>query len=32
MTQLNIRASAGLLQLLIVMAAMIFVPAWTLHY
>jgi len=32
MTQLNIRASAGLLQLLIVMAAMIFLPAWTLHY
>jgi protein-S-isoprenylcysteine O-methyltransferase Ste14 len=32
MNQLNIRAFAGLLQLLIIMAATIFLPAWTLDY
>jgi protein-S-isoprenylcysteine O-methyltransferase Ste14 len=32
MNQLNIRAFAGLLQLLIVMTAIIFLPAWTLDY
>jgi protein-S-isoprenylcysteine O-methyltransferase Ste14 len=32
MTDLNKKATAGLLQLLIAMAAMIFVPAWTLDY
>ena len=32
MNQLVIRANAGLLFLLIVMAVIIFVPAWTLDY
>jgi protein-S-isoprenylcysteine O-methyltransferase Ste14 len=32
MNQLNIRAFAGLLFLLVVMAVLIFVPAWTLDY
>ncbi len=32
MSTVNIRAFAGLLQLLIVMAAIIFLPAWTLDY
>jgi protein-S-isoprenylcysteine O-methyltransferase Ste14 len=32
MNKLNIKAFAGLLQLLIVMAAIIFIPAWTLDY
>jgi protein-S-isoprenylcysteine O-methyltransferase Ste14 len=32
MSALNIRAMAGLLQLLIIMAAIIFLPAWTLDY
>ncbi|MGA7872428.1 MAG: isoprenylcysteine carboxylmethyltransferase family protein [Candidatus Binatus sp.] len=32
MNQLNIKAFAGLLQLLVIMAVMIFLPAWTLHY
>src|ERR1700678_3323501 len=32
MSALNVRAMAGLLQLLIIMAAIIFLPAWTLDY
>jgi protein-S-isoprenylcysteine O-methyltransferase Ste14 len=32
MTELSIRASAGLLQLLIALAVLIFVPSWTLDY
>lgn len=32
MNSLNIRAFAGMLQLLVVMAAIIFLPAWTLDY
>jgi protein-S-isoprenylcysteine O-methyltransferase Ste14 len=32
MSALNIKAMAGLLQLLIIMAAIIFLPAWTLDY
>src|SRR5271169_6649638 len=32
MNRLNIKAFAGILQLLVVMAAIIFLPAWTLDY
>jgi protein-S-isoprenylcysteine O-methyltransferase Ste14 len=32
MNQLNIKAFAGLLQLLIIMSLVIFLPAWTFHY
>jgi protein-S-isoprenylcysteine O-methyltransferase Ste14 len=32
MRNLNIRALAGLLQLVVALAALIFLPAWTLHY
>jgi protein-S-isoprenylcysteine O-methyltransferase Ste14 len=32
MNQLNRKAIAGLLQLLIVLAVLIFVPSWTIHY